>query len=118
MQSLIRKCLALAAAAYVSAWAIPSPAGEVLATSSAYAGIRLNTVRPIILRTQGEAEGFSDWPLTYRAGETVTATAPDGTSRTLASEAASAGSARFSPNAGGLWLLSNSFCGTVPVGVS
>ena len=99
--------------------ALESAADEVSATLG---GIRLNTVAtasPVVVSTAADTDVFVDLPVTYRAGETVTATAPDGESIALvASAAPSAGSVAFEPTAGGLWRLSNSNGETVLVGVA
>lgn len=55
------------------------------------------------------------WPVTWRAGETVVATAMDGAETTL-SGGADATSASL-PNKGGVWTLVNSAEGTARVGV-
>lgn len=54
----------------------------------------------------------------YRAGETVTATAPDGTVKTLVADAASGGAAALSAlDAGGVWTLANSGQGSATFSV-
>lgn len=92
----------------VAACAAFQAAGADLATSTAYGGFRLNTVSPIVASTRAEAESLADWPVTYRAGETVTAVAPDGRTVTLVAAAATGGSVSFAPDADGLWRLANS----------
>ena len=92
----------------VAACAAFQAAGADLATSTAYGGFRLNTVSPVVASTRAEAESLADWPVTYRAGETVTAAAPDGRTVTLVAAAATGGSVSFAPDADGLWRLANS----------
>jgi len=55
--------------------------------------------------------------VTWLAGDTVTAISCLGASSTLVSTAASAGSAAFAPNAGGVWTLENSVQGSASIGV-
>lgn len=95
---------------------LPLAAGEDVATSSAYEGFYLNTVKPIAVRTSSEVASLR--ALTYRAGETVTATAPDDTVTTLVESAATDGTVAFSPTAGGMWRLENSNGAVAFLGVS
>ena len=93
-------------------------AGEDLATSAAYGSFRMDTSgKPIIVHSQA---AIGELPrVTYRAGETVAATAPDGGSVPLvASAAPSAGTVAFAPTTGGLWQLVNSSGETALVGVA
>ena len=90
-------------------------AGEDLAISAAF-GFRLNTAKPIVVRTRADAEAFG--AVSYRAGETVTVTAPDDTVSTLAANAPTAGAAAFTPTVGGLWRLDNSNGESALVGVA
>lgn len=99
--------------------AFPLLAGEDLATSAAFGGIRMNTSGlPTVISSQPDMAVLAAWPVTYREGETVTATAPDGATRTLAEDAAETGAVAFAPDAGGLWRLVNSNGDTALVGVS
>ena len=99
--------------------AFPILAGEDLATSAAFGGVHMNTSgRPTVISSQSDMTALAAWPVTYREGETVTATASDGTTRTLADNAAASGAAAFAPDAGGLWRLVNSNGETALVGVS
>jgi len=105
---------------FMACMAFPAMAGVDLVTSTAYGGVRMDTSgRPIVLSSQSDVSDLATWPVTYRAGETVTAIAPDGGSVALvASAAPSAGGVSFSPTTGGLWRLVNSNGKEVPVGVS
>ena len=99
--------------------AFPLLADEDLATSAVFGGIRMNTSGlPTVISSQSDMTALAAWPVTYREGDTVTATAPDGTTRTLADNAAASGVAAFAPDAGGLWRLVNSNGETALVGVS
>ena len=91
-------------------------AAEDLTTSAAYDGFRLNTVKPIVVRTRAEAEAFG--AVTYRAGETVTVTAPDDTVSNLTENASSSGASAFAPTTGGLWRFDNSNGESALVGVA
>ena len=93
-------------------------AGEDLVTSAAYGSFHMDTSgKPIIVPSQA---AIGELPrVTYRAGETVAATAPDGGSVALvASAAPSAGTVAFAPTTGGLWQLVNSSGDTALVGVA
>ncbi len=61
------------------------------------------------------AAELAAWPVTWRAGETVVATAMDGAETTL-SDGTDATSASL-PNKGGVWTLANSAEGSVRIGV-
>ena len=60
------------------------------------------------------------WPVTYRAGETVTLTSPAGASTTPVSDAAANGETALAGafNADGVWRLANSNGGSALVGVA
>jgi len=93
-------------------------AGEDLVTSAAYGSFHMDTSgKPIVVPSQA---AIGELPrVTYRAGETVAATAPDGGSVPLvASAAPSAGTVAFAPTTGGLWRLVNSNGETALVGVA
>lgn len=99
-----------------TAFPLAADAEEV---SDTFNGFRLDTRGiPVALSTLADVASLAeDWPVTYRTGETVTYVAPDGTIGTLVSDAASAGTVPFSPNAGGLWRLENAGVATAYVGV-
>ena len=112
-----KSAAALAGAILVATVAAPPMASGAM--TSTLGGIRLNTTGDsTILATRAAVDDFANWPVTYQTGETVTATAPDGTVSTLAQNAASAGSVAFAPTAGGLWKLVNSSGETALVGVA
>ena len=107
-----------AACAVATGAALCASAGEDIATSAAFGSFHMDTSgAPIVMSSAGDASLMTDWPVTYRVGETVTATAPDGAVSTLASSAAAAGSVAFAPTAGGVWRLENSNGDTALVGV-
>ncbi len=96
-----------------------SMAGEVLATSEEYGGFRMNTTGPVVVKSRVDAEAMSGWPITFRAGETVTAIAPDGERIGLVATAASQdGAVAFSPDRDGLWRFANSNGETALLGVA
>jgi len=108
------RCLAFAA---LSALAVfPLIAGDDLATSPSVE-FALYTASPFILSSRSAVDAFAAHSVTYRAGETVTATAPDDTVRTLVENAASSGSVAFAPTMDGLWRIDNSNGSVVFVGV-
>ncbi len=63
---------------------------------------------------------LATWPVTYRAGETVTLTSPAGASTTPVSGAAANGTTELAGafNADGVWRLANSNGGSALVGVA
>ena len=63
---------------------------------------------------------LATWPVTYRAGETVTLTSPAGASTTPISDAAANGTTALAGafNADGVWRLANSNGGSAIVGVA
>ena len=93
-------------------------------------------VEPVSFRVTSEAVTFklrtgsgtaamssadlATWPVTYRAGETVTLTSPAGTSTTPVSGAAANGETALAGafNADGVWRLANSNGGSALVGVA
>jgi hypothetical protein len=78
-----------------------------LLTSSAAQPYRMDTTGPAYAITN-EAGRTSLWPLTYRKGASVTATAPNGTATTLVTAAASDGTLSWTPaTGGGAWTLAN-----------
>ena len=61
---------------------------------------------PIVVSSAAELAALRG--VAYRIGETVTATAPNGTETVLVSDANATGAVAFSPASGGYWTLSNS----------
>ena len=99
-------------AALATSATIPVVAVEVVcaATSETYE-YRLDTyASPRAIKSQAELDAL--WEANYKAGETVTVTAPGGTDSTLVSSAATAGEVSLTLNAGGLWTAVNSAQGT------
>lgn len=103
--------------AVTSSVILPLFAGEDIATSEAVS-FRFNTVSPIIIDSVADKDAFSDWPISYRTGETVTVTSPSGETTTLVSSAAADGAQAYVPTSGGLWTFANSNGDTAAVGVS
>ena len=96
--------------------------GVVRATSTRPATFSINTADsfPLAFTSQTAIDAYSDWPVTWRTNETVTATMQNGVVHTLASGTDGAGYATLASfvNAGGMWTLSNSVLGTVRIGVA
>lgn len=91
---------------------------EDLATSAAYDFWLDTGARPFALSSQSAVSSFAAHFVTYRAGETVTAVAPDDSRVELVAPGApSAGSVSFAPTTDGLWRLENSNGSAVIVGV-
>ena len=65
----------------------------------------------------GVAAADSFAPVTYKAGESVSMTAPDGTVTPRVTSASADGTFSFVPTCGGVWTLTNSKCGSVLVAV-
>ena len=109
---------AAVAAAIASGATLQALADGDEVASAAFSGFRLDTTGgTIVMATPADATLLSDWPVTYRAGETVTATAPDGAVVTLAAASSSDGSIAFTPTTCGLWRLATSESETALVGV-
>ena len=99
--------------------ALPLVAGDDLATSAAYGAFRLNTVGCTVVASRADLTELADWPVTYRAGDTITVTAPNGgNAEPLVTSASGDGGVAFAPTAGGAWRLANSRGDTATVGVS
>ena len=94
--------------------------GIVLATTDAACSFRLDTTgeKPIVISSQAELAALM--PVGWSKGETVVATAPDGTAYPIVSGASGAGSLNVSQyiNASGAWIIENSAYGTVKAGVA
>jgi hypothetical protein len=84
----------------------------VLQATSAEAVFSYNSVEESPF---GLAAADSFAPVTWQTLETVTVTAPDGTTTVVADNASDRGSYTFTPTVGGVWTLSNSMSGTVKV---
>lgn len=91
--------------------------GDWMAETASATVFRLNThaAPAYTLPSKHVLDAFG--AVTWRAGETVTVTQPDGTTRVLVSEAETAGSVVIPFDAGGVWQLCNSMQGTVRIGV-
>jgi len=105
----------LCSAVSAAALALACNADEILATSAGVA-FRLDTTGPAYSVSSQDAVA-SMCSTTWRKGETVTVTAPNGTVTTFVTDAGSAGAQLFVPNAGGLWHFSNSASGSATLGV-
>lgn len=94
-------------AAAVAALAAASSASGAM--TSTLGGIRLNTAPlPAVISTPAALDALAACPVTWQDGETVTATEPDSSVRTLADNTPSAGSVVYSPRTVGNWSLANS----------
>ena len=87
-------------------------ADTLLAETSAAATFDVHATNGATYVVQSLAEAAAFPPVAWRAGETVTATARNGTVIVLAGSAASDGAAPFSPLTDGIWALENSAQGT------
>lgn len=106
-----RKLLVLAAVALCGAVA-PAAVEE---TTSAAASFKMYTTGGGTYALTSE-EDFATWLVSWREGDTVTATPATGAASTLVADAPSAGS-RELPRAGGLWTLESALSGAAKIGV-
>ena len=113
-----RKVLLLCAASFAGTCALRAADGTLLAETTAAASFDIYTSGNATYGAASAAEVALLPRVTWRIGETVTATARDGVTTTLASSAASAGSSAFTPDKGGVWTLANSAQGEASVGVA
>lgn len=114
----MKHALLICATFLAGAGALRAADGDLLAsTASPSPTFTVYTVADATYVVADAAEAAALPRVTWFAGETVTATSCGGGSSTLASAAATAGSAAFTPNAGGVWTLANSAQGTARVGV-
>ncbi len=106
----------------LAAWAVAFPLfaadGDLLAETATAATFDVCTADNATFAAKSAAEVAALMPVTWRAGETVGVIPPQGASSTLVTDAASAGSAPFAPDAGGVWTLVNSAQGTARIGVA
>ena len=98
-----------AVAAAIAVAALAAPASMADTATATLGGIRLNTApRPTTISTLAALDALAACPVTWQDGETVTATEPDSSVRTLADNTPSAGSVVYSPRTVGSWSLANS----------
>lgn len=100
----------LCSAVSAATLALACNADSVLANSTNVT-FKLDSTGPVYF-VASQAEAASAPPMTWRKGETVTVTSPIGTVATLATDAASAGSAAVTFDRGGIWHFSNSVSGS------
>ena len=109
----------IAGAVFAAAQPLCAVDGTVLATTADPCLFRLDTSgeTPIVVSSQEELSGLM--PIGWGKGDSVVATAPDGTTYQIISGASSSGSMSVSQyiDAAGVWLLENSTLGTVKAGV-
>ena len=110
-----RKLLTLCAASLAGACALNAADGDLLAEDATGATFEVYSADGATYVAKSAAEIAALPSVTWRTGETVTATKWNGDATTLAASAASAGSGAFAPDAGGVWTLVNSSQGTAYV---
>ena len=108
------RCKAAATAAIAAAAIAALPASGAM--TSTLGGIHINTTGsiPTIATPAAYDDFIANWRVTFQAGETVTATAPNSSVSTLAGNA---GAATLIPCAAGTWTLDNSNGGSASVTV-
>ena len=117
-------------------WYMTFAAAACAVAAAAFADGDGEGEEPVAIRVTSEAVTFklrtcdgmvavpsadlATWPVTYRAGETVTLTSPAGASTTPVSGAAASGTTALAGafNADGVWRLANSNGGSARVGVA
>lgn len=110
-----RKLLTLCAASLAGACALNAADGDLIAEDTTGATFEVYSADGATYVAKSAAEIAALPSVTWREGETVTATKWNGDATTLAASAASAGSGAFAPDAGGVWTLVNSSQGTAYV---
>lgn len=109
----MKKTIAIIAVAAGAVLPAVAADGDELAVTESATTFRLymNGESPYSLTN---AADVAAWPVTWREGEAVSATAMDGTAYTLVDDAASEGSESL-PAKGGVWSLANDGIGTAMV---
>ena len=110
-----RRFLVLCVASLAGTCALNAADGDLLAEDTTGAVFDVYSADNATYAAKSSAEIATLPRVTWRAGETVTAEKWDGTETSLATSAASAGSDSFAPNAGGVWILTNSKQGTAHI---
>lgn len=110
-----RKLLTLCAASLAGMCALSAADGNLLAEDATGATFEVYSADGATYAAKSVAEIAALPPVTWRVGETVTATKWNGDATMLATSAASDGSGAFAPNAGGVWTFVNSKQGTAYV---
>ena len=110
-----RKLLVFCVASLAGACALNAADGDLLAEDATGATFDVYSAECATYAAKSVAEIAALPRVTYRAGETVTAEKWNGDETSLVASAASAGSAAFAPNVGGVWILSNSAQGTARI---
>ena len=114
----MRKRFAMFLAAWAAALPLFAADGDLLAETAAAATFDVWTFDTATFATKSAAQIAALMPVAWRKGETVDVIPPQGASSALVMDAASAGSAQFAPDAGGIWTLVNSVQGKARIGVS
>ena len=114
----MRKRFAMFLVAWAAAFPLFAADGDLLAETAAAATFDVCTFDVATFAAKSAAEIAALMPVTWRTGETVGVIPPQGASSTLVSDAASAGSTQFAPDAGGIWTLINSAQGKARIGVA
>lgn len=104
----MKRKLLICAASIAGVCALNAADGDLLAEDATGATFDVYTTDGAKYAAKSAAEIAALPRVTYRTGETVTATKWNGDKTSLVSSAESAGSASFAPDAGGVWVLENS----------
>lgn len=114
----MRKRFAIFLVACAVAFPLFAADGDLLAETAVAATFDVCTFDTATFATKSAAQIAALMPVTWRTGETVEVIPPQGASPALVTDAASAGSAQFTPDAGGIWTLVNSAQGKARIGVA
>ena len=102
----------LLAAAVAAMFAVQTVADDTPLAVSAQFTYSLDSLNLDLPHTMRTAADISGHPIVWLKGDTVTATAADGTLATLATAAANDGSLAWMPPKGGVWVLENDVQGS------
>jgi len=114
----MRKRFAMFLVAWAAAFPLLAADGDLLAETAVAATFDVRTFDNATFVAKSAAEIAALMPVTWRTGDTVDVIPPQGAASTLVTDAASAGSTQFAPDAGGIWTLVNSAQGKARIGVA
>lgn len=103
-----RRFLVFCVASLAGTCALNAADGDLLAEDTTGATFDVYSADNATYATKSAAEIAALPHVTYRVGETVTAVKWNGDETSLVVSAVSAGSTAFAPDAGGVWILTNS----------
>ena len=111
----MKRKLLICAASIAGVCALNAADGDLLAEDTTGATFDVYSADSATYAAKSAAEIAALPHVTYRTGETVTATKWNGDETSLVASAASDGSTAFAPDAGGVWILNNSAQGSARI---